>query len=87
MTVQVTEMVDNRPVEVVFRFDVPLEDPTLRWFAWENGAVVPFTPPAVGAHLIVRPCDGSPLMTVFPIRLAQTEPAVSSDQPVAASPP
>jgi hypothetical protein len=29
-------------------FDVDLEDPSLRWLQWKNGAYAPFEPPAVG---------------------------------------
>jgi hypothetical protein len=36
------------PDEIVFRFAVPLEDPSLRWLAWEDGVYVPWQPPAVG---------------------------------------
>ena len=40
---------DSRPSKVRFRFDVALEDESLRWIAWDNGSYKPFTPPAVGA--------------------------------------
>ncbi len=36
------------PVDVAFTFDRPLEDPGLRWVAWEGEGYVPFTPPALG---------------------------------------
>ena len=39
---------DRRPASVAFRFNVPLEDASLRWFRWSGGLYVPFTPPAVG---------------------------------------
>jgi len=49
MTAEVTALTgDGRPAEVTFRFAVPLEDPSLRWLCWREGAFVPFTPPAVG---------------------------------------
>jgi hypothetical protein len=35
--------------EASFRFDLRLEDPSLRWVHWQDGALVPFQPPAVGA--------------------------------------
>lgn len=37
------------PTRVAFRFDVPLEDPSLRWLQWRGGKYLPFTPPPVGA--------------------------------------
>lgn len=39
---------DGRPARVEFRFDVPLEDPSLRWMHWNHGSLAPYTPPAVG---------------------------------------
>ncbi|HYL57909.1 MAG TPA: hypothetical protein VEU51_03490 [Candidatus Acidoferrales bacterium] len=37
------------PAQVLYEFPVPLEDPSLRWIAWHDGAYVPWTPPAVGS--------------------------------------
>lgn len=49
MTVEITELTpDGRPYEAAFTFDVPLEDPSLRWLQFKDGAFVPFTPPAIG---------------------------------------
>lgn len=49
VNVEVTALTDDgRPAEATFRFAVPLEDPSLRWVRCEQGAYVPFTPPAVG---------------------------------------
>lgn len=51
VTIQVLERTpDQRPAEVAFRFDVPLEDGSLLWFQWnpEDGRYQPFTPPAIG---------------------------------------
>ena len=49
MTVTIDELTDDhRPAVVTFQFSVPLEDPSLRWFAWERGKLVPFEPPAIG---------------------------------------
>ena len=44
--VELTE--DGRPAEVVFRFDVPLEDPSLLWLCFRAGRFEPWTPPAIG---------------------------------------
>lgn len=49
MTVEVREVTpDGRPREAAFHFDAPLEDPSFRWMAYQDGAVKPFTPPRIG---------------------------------------
>ena len=49
MTVEITELTpDNRPAEAAFRFEVPLEDSSLRWLQWKDGVFIPFTPPGIG---------------------------------------
>lgn len=54
MTVEVTELTfDQRPAEAIFRFDVPLEDKSLRWLYWHNGRFVPFTLPAIGQAIVL----------------------------------
>lgn len=47
--------VDERgaPLELRFQFDVPLEDPSLRWVSWNGRALVPFEPPRPGASVRV----------------------------------
>ena len=42
---------DARPAEVAFHFAVPLEDSSLRWQVWRDGAYRPFEPPPVGGTL------------------------------------
>jgi hypothetical protein len=55
MTVEVTEMTnDGRPAEAAFRFAVALEDSSLRWLCYRGGAFVPWTPPAVGASVVLK---------------------------------
>ncbi len=55
MTVEVTGLTDDgRPAEATFRFAVPLEDPSLRWLHWRDGAFVPFTPPPIGRSVELR---------------------------------
>jgi hypothetical protein len=44
---------DARPLEIELRFAVPLEDPSLRWLVWRDGAYRPFAPPAVGQALTI----------------------------------
>ncbi|HMH53437.1 MAG TPA: hypothetical protein VK548_24600, partial [Candidatus Acidoferrum sp.] len=46
---------DGRPLEARVRFDVPLEDPSLKWLRWSaDNAYVPFTPPAIGETVVIR---------------------------------
>jgi hypothetical protein len=42
---------DGRPAEARFEFDVPLEDPSLRWFSWKGKGYTPFVPPSVGEQI------------------------------------
>ncbi len=49
MEITVTEVTpDGRPAAARFRFDVPLEDPLLRWLQWREGTFESFIPPSVG---------------------------------------
>lgn len=58
--VRVTRITDDgRPLEVSFRFKVPLEHRSLRWFYARAGHMVPFTPPAVGQAVTVQPAFSS----------------------------
>jgi hypothetical protein len=64
----------GRVTEAWFRFDVRLEDPSLRWVRWEDGALVPFQP---------RPCRcerGQILLDTIPGR--QKSPAEDLSPPV-----
>ena len=55
MTVKITKTTsDNRPYEAAFIFDVPLEDTSLRWLQFKDGAFVPFTPPAIGETVVLH---------------------------------
>ena len=40
---------EGRALEAVFRFDRPLEDPSLLWLSWRGAGLEPYSPPAVGA--------------------------------------
>jgi hypothetical protein len=52
MTAKVVSLTsDGRPATVAFRFDVPLESPTLRWLCFRGNRFEPFTPPAVGQEI------------------------------------
>ena len=46
---------DGMPVEARFRFDVPLEDPSLRWVIWRDEGFQPFALPAIGESQLLRP--------------------------------
>jgi hypothetical protein len=55
MTVTVNSLTaDGRPDEAMFRFDVPLESPSLLWLRYRAGGFEPFTPPAVGEQSEIR---------------------------------
>lgn len=47
------------PDEIVYRFSVPLEDPSLRWLQWEKGSYVPFILPSIGRS--IRLSAGNPM--------------------------
>ena len=47
ITVQALDL-QGDPAEVLYEFPVPLEDPSLRWMSWRDGAYVSWTPLAVG---------------------------------------
>jgi hypothetical protein len=44
---------DRRPLQVAFRFRLPLEDPAYRFLQWEQGRPVSFPLPAVGEEVEV----------------------------------
>ena len=55
MTVTITALTaDGRPAEATFRFDVPLESPSLLWLCFRGDGFEPFTPPAVGEEVEIR---------------------------------
>jgi hypothetical protein len=41
---------EGNATRVTYRFDVPLEDPSMAWSVWEKNAFVPYHPPPVGAR-------------------------------------
>jgi hypothetical protein len=56
VTIEATALTpDHRPAEVRFTFGKSLNDPSLRWLAWENGVYVPFAVPAVGTRTQLPP--------------------------------
>jgi hypothetical protein len=58
LSIEVTKVTpDGRAAEAVFRFAVPLEDPSLRWLQWKDGEFIPFTPPTVGQTVEFEEAD------------------------------
>jgi hypothetical protein len=54
MRARVTEITeDGRPAVARFSFDVPLEDPTLRWLQWNGREVEPVILPPVGESITI----------------------------------
>ncbi|HEX7672500.1 MAG TPA: hypothetical protein VF395_23060, partial [Polyangiaceae bacterium] len=52
--VTVTEVTAwGEPTTAVFTFDLPLEYPRYKWAIWKDGLYVPFSPPPVGATVVV----------------------------------
>jgi len=55
MTVTISSLTaDGRPAEATFRFDVPLESPSLLWLCFRGDGFERFTPPAVGQEAEIR---------------------------------
>jgi len=48
---------DQRPLDVTVQFDVPLEDPSLRWFIWVHDRYTPFALPKIGEKRTVPAAD------------------------------
>ncbi|MEM1204942.1 MAG: hypothetical protein AAGN66_17055 [Acidobacteriota bacterium] len=54
--VEVTAMTDDgRAAEATFHFGADLDDRRWRWLDWNGGELAPFTPPAVGASVMLPP--------------------------------
>lgn len=63
VTIEVSALTpDRRPGEILVRFAVPLEDPSLEWLQWGKHDYVPFRVPRVGETLLVPAVDMSELM-------------------------
>jgi hypothetical protein len=55
MTVEITDLTpDGRPAEAEFRFDEPLESPSLRWLCFRGNRFEPFMPPPVGQEITIK---------------------------------
>jgi hypothetical protein len=53
--VRVTEVTsDGRPAAASFRFHLPLDDDSLRWLFWKDGALREFQLPEVGGSVVVE---------------------------------
>ncbi len=46
------------PDEVLYKFAVPLEDPSLRWVHWKEGVYVLWLSPALGESVELPPSRG-----------------------------
>lgn len=58
--VRVSEVTaDGRPAQADFSFNVPLEDPSLLWMQWQDGALSPYSPPAVGGNHVLPPTEAA----------------------------
>lgn len=50
LSIEVTaETADHRPLEMLVRFAIPMDDPSLVWLRWEGKTYARYTPPAIGA--------------------------------------
>jgi hypothetical protein len=55
MTVEITDLTaDGRPAEAVFRFDEPLESPSLRWLCFRGNHFEPFMSPPTGQETTIK---------------------------------
>lgn len=54
MTAKVLTTEKDRPKTVAFRFDVPLEDSSLRWIRFHKGEYIPWTPPVIGKEEVLK---------------------------------
>jgi hypothetical protein len=48
---------DGRPLEVLVRFEVDLEDRSLEWYQWGEHGFVPFRLPEIGETVLVPAVD------------------------------
>ena len=53
---------EGRALEAVFRFERPLEDPSLLWLSWRGAGLAPFSPPPVGAGHTLGPLRLGPAL-------------------------
>lgn len=47
----------GRATRISFRFDTALEDPSLRWVAWDGNGFAPYRPPPIGTSEVRAPVD------------------------------
>jgi hypothetical protein len=57
------------PLEIDYHFDVPLEDSSLFWVRWQEGAYVAMSPPAPGEAVLLPPARGpfEQMARLFPL--------------------
>jgi hypothetical protein len=50
LTITIADLTpDGRPSDVLFHFDVPVDDPSLLWLAWSQNGYTPWKPPPIDA--------------------------------------
>lgn len=55
MRVEIMEVgAEGFPRRIHFRFDAPLDDPSLTWITWQNQGFIPFKPPAMGEKVALE---------------------------------
>jgi hypothetical protein len=55
MTVEIADLTpDGRPAEALFRFDEPLESPSLHWLCFRGNHFEPFLPPPIGREVTIK---------------------------------
>ena len=55
MTVEITDLTaDGRPAEAMFRFNEPLESPSLHWLCFRGNSFEPFIPPPIGQEITIK---------------------------------
>jgi hypothetical protein len=57
-SIQLFEFYDGDPDVVRYRFDVPLEESSLRWLYWKGGTFHAWTPPGIGTSVSFPPSRG-----------------------------
>ena len=60
------EVNNNAGAAHVFRFDVPLENKSLRWLQWRDGRFETFVPPPIGPSRASRQCRWMSYSIMYP---------------------
>ena len=57
ITFEVVETTGDRPLVILARFAIPLDDPSLVWLVWKDKSYAPYVPPTVGATQTIPAVD------------------------------